>query len=545
MLTDQHRAGDQRTAMAEWFSMIERLAHSSRWASEEGPCQVVQTHISVVLLGRRLVLKLKKPVNFGFLDYTTLEKRRAACEAEVRLNRRLCPDTYLGVQTVVEQDGVLGLGTEGHIIDYAVLMKRLPAEGMLDRMVADDGVTESVIDRVACRLATFHRAARRGPDVEGYGSPPVIRRNWEENFEQTARYIGRTITEESFGSIRSWVYRWLDDHDGLLQSRVRDGWICEGHGDVRCESVCVTSDGLDGVCIFDCIEFNERFRCGDVAGEAAFLAMDLDARGRPDSGYYFAEQYAAHTADTELFTLLPFYRCYRAFVRGKVLSFRLDELEFSAAEQEAAAARAQQFFELARRYATPLQAPTVIAVAGLSGTGKTSLARAVAGELGLRVVSSDAVRTAIFGENKHPANYGEDCYSAEADRVTYNTFLDNGRARLQADGGVVLDATFKRATDRAAAREMAAAAGARWRLIECRLSPDQVKARLARRAARQDGLSDATWETYLRQRAEFDLLDEAHDGIFLALDMSSNLATDSRIATDWLRPNNPVPSPWL
>src|SRR5262249_40096457 len=158
----------------------------------------------------------------------------------------------------------------------------------------------------------------------------------------------------------------------------------DGHGDVRCESVCVKDDGI---CIYDCIEFNDRFRCGDVASEAAFLAMDLDARGRPDLGYFFAEAYQRRTDDGDFFTLLPFYRCYRAYVRGKVLSFRLNEAEFSEEERREAAARAGNFFDLALRYASRLRKPTVIAVGGLSGTGKTAVARAIASELGLRVIS--------------------------------------------------------------------------------------------------------------------------------------------------------------
>jgi predicted kinase len=266
--------------------------------------------------------------------------------------------------------------------------------------------------------------------------------------------------------------------------------------------------------------------------------MDLDARGRPDLGYYFTEQYSAHARDPQLFSLLPFYRCYRAYVRGKVLSFRLDEPEFSAEEKEEAAARARQYFELARRYASPLQYPTVIAVAGLSGSGKTTLSRAIAAELGLRVVSSDAVRSAIFTGCKRASNYGADSYSAGSDRTTYRALLEKGQARLQESGGVVLDATFRRAADRVAAQKMASAAGAAWRLIECRLAPDQVSARLARRAACPYGLSDATWETYLRQRKEFDSLDAARDGAFLTLDTSSSLATNSRTATDWLRCND-------
>jgi predicted kinase len=294
----------------------------------------------------------------------------------------------------------------------------------------------------------------------------------------------------------------------------------------------------DEVCFFDCIEFNERFRCGDVASEVAFLAMDLDARGRPDLGFYFSERYQARTADEQLFALLPFYRCYRAYVRGKVLSFRLTEPEFGAEEKEAALLRAQHYFELARRYASRLGQPTVIVVAGLSGTGKTSVARAVAGELGLRVVSADVVRQSLFGEAKRPAGYGRGAYTAEANLRTYEALVETGHDLLRRDGGVILDATFRRAADRELARAMAAHAGAQWRLIECQLAPELVEARLNERLARKDGLSDATWETYLQQREEFESIADSSAFTHLVLDTSASLHAGGQAVTDWLRGND-------
>jgi predicted kinase len=263
--------------------------------------------------------------------------------------------------------------------------------------------------------------------------------------------------------------------------------------------------------------------------------MDLDARGRPDLGYYFCERYHARADDPQLFALLPFYRCYRAYVRGKVLSFRLDEPELSQAEQDKAAARARHYFELARRYAAPLTQPTVIVVAGSSGTEKTSVARAIAGELGLRVISSDAVRASLFGEAKQPADYGAGVYSKAATRRTYQQLLAAAQALLKADGGVILDATFLQESERKMAREMAASAGARWRLIECRLPDDLVEQRLRQRAERKDGLSDATWEIYLAQSKERPAVACVGNPAHLALDTSGKLSAAGQAAADWLR----------
>jgi hypothetical protein len=233
--------------------------------------------------------------------------------------------------------------------------------------------------------------------------------------------------------------------------------------------------------------------------------------------------------------LLPFYRCYRAYVRGKVLSFELNEAEFSAAEKDAAAQQAQHYFDLAKRYATPLAQPTVIAVAGLPGTGKTSVARALASELGMRVVSADAVRKELFGAAKKPADYEQGAYTPEANRLTYQKLIETGREFLERDGGVILDATFRRAEDRQAAQEMAAALNAQWRVIECQLAPELVKARLEQRAARHEGLSDATWEIYLKQRAAPSFVAQETPATRLELNTAGTLATIAQNTTDWLR----------
>ena len=529
----QVQEDNSKANITNWLKMVERLRHSTDWSEDERPIELIQTHISVVLLSRRHALKLKKPVDFGFLDYTTLEKRLAACEAEIDLNRRLCADTYLGVQPIIEANGEPHLRGEGRIIDYGVLMKRLPAAGMLDQMLRDNAVTESLIDGIAAKLAGFHKSARRGVEVDSYGSVETIRQNWEENFAQTAPFINRTITQKAFDSIRFWVTDWLEQNSGLLQRRVADGRICDGHGDLRSESICVINSGI---CFFDCIEFNERFRCGDTASEAAFLAMDLDAHERPDLGYYFCERYETFSDDDHLYRILPFYRCYRAFVRGKVLSFRLEESGFSETELDTARMQAENYFALAARYTTRLRQPTVIAVTGLSGTGKTSVARAVAAELGLRVISADAVRKSIFGDTQNCA-YGEGAYSDEGNRLTYQKLLEQGLALLPEES-VVLDATFRRADDRAQARSLIESVGAKWRLIECRLAPELIHRRLEQRTTRKEGLSDATWETYLTQREEFESINRSTDEKHLILDTSFSLRDTSRRATDWLREND-------
>jgi aminoglycoside phosphotransferase family enzyme/predicted kinase len=529
-------ASNAKAALDEWVDLVTSLQDCEDWGPDEQPVEIIHTHISVVFLGARHVLKLKKPLDLGFLDFTSLEKRRNACLAEVELNRRLCADCYIGVQPIRLIDGRLRLSGQGQVVEYGVWMKRLPGERMLDRMIAGGEITEEIIGRVATRLSDFHRSARRGPEIDACGSLEVIARNWRENFDQTRPYIGRTIARHAFEGIRSWVEGWLEECSELFDKRVAERRICDGHGDIRAESICVT----DGLCIFDCIEFNERFRFGDIASEVAFLAMDLHARGRPDLGYYFAEQYERHCADPDLFRLLPFYRCYRAYVRGKVQSFRLGGSELTSTERESVEMRARRYFELAACYASRLRSPTVIVIAGLPGTGKTSIARAIAGELGLRVVSSDAVRKSLF-EIRDKYEFGAGPYGSDASVITYRTMIERGREFLRIDDGVVLDATFRSAADRALARTMAEAACASFRIIECKLSSEAVRERLKRREERREGLSDANWEIYLSQSSEYDAIDPGYRS-HLELDTSRDLAVNAHIAANWLRDEKAGPS---
>jgi aminoglycoside phosphotransferase family enzyme/predicted kinase len=521
-----------RTNIKKWFEKVEKLRFAEKiWTADEIPVEIIQTHISVILLGKSRVLKLKKPVDFGFLDYTTLEKRRIACEREIELNSRLCPEIYLGKEAVCEDEkGNFLFFNGGKIFDYGVLMKRLPTEGMLDQMVLQNTVTEKTITLIAERLFDFHKNARRGADVDNFGDFENIRYNWEENFEQIKPFINRTISKKDFESIYEWVKNWLEENKNLLKKRIDEGHICDGHGDVRCESICVTNKG---VCIFDCIEFNQRFRCGDVANEAAFLAMDLDAYGRPDLAYFFFEKYAEKAGDEELYKLYRFYRCYRAFVRGKVLSFQLDEPELSETEHQKAWQRAEKYFLIASGSAKDLQIPTVIAVAGLSGTGKTSIARAVACELGWRVVSSDAVRHKLFDDEKKPSAYGKGRYDKESNRRTYRKMIAKGIEFLEKDNGVILDATFSRFADREMLRQQAAQIGADFCLIECCLEDEIVRHRLEVRTQKKDGLSDANWDIYKRQKENFEPI-EIVEGAHLIINTDQKLTHNRRQIADWL-----------
>jgi aminoglycoside phosphotransferase family enzyme len=289
---------------------------------------------------------VKKPVNLGYLDYTTLDKRRFYCRREVELNQRLCPEAYLGVVPIIEQGGHFSLAGQGKAVEYAVKMRHLPQEAMMDVLLAKDKVSPAMLAGVAEKLAEFHRKAETNASISTFGDRDTIIVNTEENFNQTERYIGNTIAEDKYQRIKVYTNRFIEENSALFRRRIASGRIRDCHGDLHAAHICFG----DGICIYDCIEFNDRFRYCDVASEVAFLAMDLDHYGRADLSRQFINAYVSHSKDEELKTLLNFYKCYRAYVRGKVESFKLDDPHISNEEKARILAIARNYFELAESY---------------------------------------------------------------------------------------------------------------------------------------------------------------------------------------------------
>lgn len=331
-------------ARLPWF--IQELLKPEAYPHPTEQIELRQTHISFVLLTGPYAYKIKKPVNFGFLDYSTLEKRELFCNEEVRLNKRLCPDIYLGVVGVSLSENHVRVGSGGENIDYAVKMVQLPEDRMMNFLLTMDKVSPPMVERLAEKLVSFYRHARTGQDVERYGEPRWIEVNTQENFDQTLPYVGRTVFSYQYDLIRTYTEDFLRYKADLFWQRIDGGFIREGHGDLRAGNICFKN----GICIFDCIEFNERFRCGDTAADIAFLAMDLDRVGHSDLAGRFVNTYIAASGDKGLPRVLDFYKVYRAYVRGKVESFKLDEPEISESEKQSALQSARAYFELALSY---------------------------------------------------------------------------------------------------------------------------------------------------------------------------------------------------
>ena len=308
--------------------------------------ELVQTQMSFVFLTGDYVYKVKKPVDLGYLDYTTLEQRHFFCHQELELNRRLCPDAYLAVVPIVEEKGRLRIEGQGKAIEYAVKMKQLPHNRMMDVLLPQGQVTQEMVARVAERLVSFHQKTETNQKIAAFGKLDVIRQNTDENFAQTEKYIGISIAPAEYSRIKNYTDDFIQSNASLLDKRIREGRVRDCHGDLHAAHICF----IDGICIYDCIEFNERFRYSDVASEIAFLAMDLDRYQWPDLSKHLVNTYVELSHDEELVKLLNFYKCYRAYVRGKVESFELDDPYIPEEEKAKVLTDAQGYFQLAESY---------------------------------------------------------------------------------------------------------------------------------------------------------------------------------------------------
>lgn len=462
----------------------------------------VHTHASLVFIVPPYVYKIKKPVDLGFLDFSTLEKRRYFCDREVALNSRLAPGIYLGVETITRQGGGFSFGGDGPVVEVAVRMHLLSADGFLDARVKDGtaGVTE--IERVARALADFYQNQRAVPEIEEWGLIDKIRVNTNENFSQTEAFFGKTISRAAFEAIREFTdcsYEW---RRSLFEKRVAEGWIRDCHGDLHLDHVHVTDDALN---IYDCIEFNDRFRYVDVVSDVAFLAMDLDYHGRADLSQFLVERVSQLLGDEKMTSLMDFYKCYRAYVRGKVESLH-SVVEIAGVEERTLAVdRARRYYQLALQYALCGAGAAVLVFMGRVASGKSSLAEEVSRELGWRLVSSDKLRKTLARVPLHErgdAVSRRALYAAEMTERTYETMIRDARETLGRGHGVILDATFSKRVFRDRLRETLGDAHVKWIIAE--VDDETARERLRMRESQRNVVSDARCE-------DFEMLDNAYE----------------------------------
>jgi uncharacterized protein len=481
--------------------VVRSLLEPGAYPAGERPARValVETHISWLFFTGRFVYKVKKPVDYGFLDFTTLEKRHFFCLEELRLNQRLSPDVYLGVVGIAGQDGRCVVGGTGPVVEYAVKMRQLPADRWLSGLLIRGEASAALMRRIAQRIAAFHAAAGLAEPAGRVGGIDTVRVNTQENFAQTREYVGVTVTAEAYDRVKAYTDAFLDVRAGRFARREHEGRIRDCHGDLHADQICAE----DGIAFIDCIEFNERFRYSDVAADLAFPAMDVDYYGRPDLSGDLVREYVAASGDPGVLDVLDFYKCYRAFTRGKVRGFRLREPGLGEVDRRAVVERASRYFDLAQVYAR-LPGQLAVAICGLMGTGKTSLARALAPRLGAEVLSADILRKELAGINPDEPRreaWGEGIYNEAFRRRTYEALHQRAAERLREGKLLILDASYREAAWRAQARQTARAAGAQFLLLEARCPDDVVRQRLAARGA---GPSDGRLDLLDTQREQFE-----------------------------------------
>ncbi len=453
-----------------------------------------QTHISWVFLASPFVYKVKKPVNLGFLDFSTLEKRHHFCAREVQLNRRLSPDVYLGVTPIYEnEEGFSFEKTNGNIVEYAVKMRELAPDFFLNELLATRAVGETEIDRVIARLRRFYESEIPSPEIEEWGRPEKLRISTDENFAQVRPFVGQTISPAAFDAIRAFTDHFYEAKSRLFEERILQRRIRDCHGDLRLDHVHITPET---VTIFDCIEFNDRFRFIDIANDLAFLAMDFDFEREHKLGALFLRNAARELRDPGMLPLVDFYKCYRAFVRGKV-----ESLQANADEHVQRAAR---YFRLALRYATIGSGPSVLVVMGGIATGKSTVAQQLARELDWPVFSSDTIRKTLakipLTTRTSPELRGK-VYSDEMTGQTYAKLMEEGLGALATNSGVILDATFSSRARRDQLRKECRQAGVRLQLIELEADPREIAKRIQSREKSANEISDARLEDLETLRA--------------------------------------------
>ncbi len=477
------------------------------------------SHISAVFLTGEWVYKLKKPFDFGFLDYTGLDTRLLMCRREVALNQRLSRGVYDGVVEIRERGGEFHLGGGGDVAEYAVRMKQLPDDAALSHLLGRGAVESARMSDLGRRLGDFYAQSERSPEIDRYGEADTINFNIEENFRQLAPYVDILVRKNPFEFIREASRGFFRHCRPLFERRIEQGRICDGHGDLRAEHVYFT----DAIQIIDCVEFNERFRYGDAAADLAFLHMDVERLGRSDLSLAVLGGYIEKTGDFGIYTVLDFYACYRAVVKMKVSCLTWAELEGGARKKEMEV-RAAQYLDLAERYAIQFSRPTLWVLCGLPGTGKSTLAEKVRDTFQVPLFRSDEARRELPEYRSHtgPVPLGQGIYRADLRGRVYARLLALAQEELKAGRSVVLDATFSKRHWRDEAVRLARDLDVSIVFFECVSSQTTMTERTGRRKTGDDSLSDARPYHIAGLMEEFETIDEVGPHFHTVIDTEAN-----------------------
>jgi len=494
--------------------------------------ELIETHISWIVLTGTVAYKFKKPVDFGFVDFSSLEKRRHACEEELRLNRRSAPTIYLGLVALVERDSGLALADAEDlrdfepVIDYGVKMHEFPQSAQLDRQFREGLLTSGDMDEIAATVAALHEAASVAEAGQPWGEPDAVAAPARENFRHLRELAASDEDLRILDGIAQWSENEFSARRDLFRQRKQGGRVRECHGDLHLTNL-VRLDG--SILAFDCIEFNPALRWIDVLSDAAFLHMDLAVRRRTDLAFRFINAYLECCGDYPGVGVLPFYLAYRSMVRAKVATLQLQDPKIIRGERETLERRRRRHLEFAQSL-TVARRPRLLLMYGFSGSGKTWLSERLMEHLPALRIRSDVERKRLHGlraDADSRSGPGSGIYTESASRRTYKRLIDCADAMLGAGFDVVVDAAFLEDWQRRPFAELAARRGLASVVIACNAPPATLRQRLRERHAAGSDASEADLGILAQQieRAETDSVDET--GTVVRVDTSREIDIDS------------------
>jgi aminoglycoside phosphotransferase family enzyme/predicted kinase len=511
------------------MSLIQALQNPALYDHPIDKFEVIETHISWVLLTGEYVYKIKKPVDFGFLDFSTLEKRHQYCDEELRLNRRLAPQLYLGVVAITGSEEQPQLNGKGEAIEYAVKMRQFPQSAQLDRLLAAGQLEPNVIDRLADKVAWFHLSIAACNPSSPYGDVDHLKLPMLENFTQIRDGIREATDDPAITSkldiLEQWTLRHLERLAPVIAARKADGYVRECHGDMHLRNIALWQDEI---VVFDCIEFNANLYWIDVISEIAFLIMDLEDREQDALAQRFLNHYLEITGDYDGLQLLQFYKVYRAMVRAKVDALRMAQEQSGSTEYRQTFNEFHQYLQLAERYIQPTR-PVLLINYGLSGSGKSVTTRRLAETLPAIQLRSDIERKRLF---KVPP-FGdtsvdrETLYSAEAHDRTYERLVEIARGLLSAGYSVIVDAANLHRQRRQQFVELGEALQVPYLILAFEADEELLKRRVEQRAREGEDVSDATVTVLQQQLVSNEPISETEQAYTIVIDTGSEIDIDN------------------
>lgn len=510
-------------SVSETDPLIQALAKPGVLDSPERDVEVMETHISWVLLAGDYAYKIKKPLDLGFLDFSTLEKRYRACLDELRLNRRLAPEIYLSVVPIFGSRDDPHLSGTGEPVEYAVKMRRFSQDRLLSTLLTKQQVTAELVDRLARKVADFHLSLPAAAPDSPWGTAEAVWEPVAQNFRQIeSSPLGEEFSAE-LESLQCWSRTEYEARRPQIVQRRSDGWVRECHGDMHLGNM-VADDG--DVIIFDCIEFNAALRWIDTMSEVAFLVMDLTDRDAPELAARFLNRYLELTGDYAGLSVLRFYLVYRAMVRAKVNAIRFQQENAEEGSATEAKAEAANYLSLATRFIHPSR-PFIALTYGLSGCGKTTYAQALLERTFALRIRSDVERKRLAGllpEARSRSVLDQGIYQREMTEKTYRRLLELCEATVAAGWPVIVDATFLQEQQRAPFLALARSVDAPLVILEFTASTETLEQRIRRRDAEKSDATEATLEVLHEQQRRIEPLTTAERESSVRIDTEQQAA---------------------